>query len=37
MPNQDATLRAQVIDQLARIGKAMNPAFDVNKFKDNCK
>jgi hypothetical protein len=30
-------LREQVIDQLARIGKALNPTFDVNKFKAGCK
>lgn len=28
--------REVIIDQLARIGKALNPAFDVDKFKQEC-
>jgi hypothetical protein len=29
-------LRTAVIDQLAQLGKQLNPAFDVERFKQEC-
>lgn len=29
-------LRQQVIDQLAAVGKQMNPQFDIDRFKQEC-